>query len=749
MASSAARSLLLLGLALLAACGDGRLSLPPSPLPSPAVSPPADVPLDLDSARKLEHDGDVEQAVAVYSALAVAREGETRRQALWALARIYYGQGRSEEAVQVLSLLARSDPPLEEERRARLLLGMAELARGREAQAQEHLRWYIQADGPASAYARLRLADALSGQPEAAVQEIEAALGEGLPPSVEASARFDLARHQEAAGDGAAAGATLEGLAGSADTPYRQGEALWELAALGRRMGDLGLYQRSLYRLATGYPWHPRALESLSQPQLAPSPVLDALDRALVLFQHRYNEEAEEAFRAYLQGETGPEGQALAHHRLGILAERRSEPGVALKEYEAALAALEAQPFHDLYGQAAWDRGLLLEGLGRLEEAATAFISLADRAPGSDRAAEALFRAGLIRFRQSRFAEAQGLWARYLQTAPEASARAHLWLGRAAQALGDQSTALSHYQAAAEVAPSDYYGLRARALAGGGSPAEGRVQPQGPEPNWFRVEEWLRSWVGPEEATDQGLQGDLRWRRALELALAGLQDDAESEFAALISDAEGQPWLLYRLARALAEAGQTAAAARAASRLIVARPDAPRDLLALAYPSEYLDLAAPAAQENGFSPLLLLALVRQESFFDPDAVSSAQAMGLTQVIPSTAQEIARALGETAFLESDLLRPKVSLRFGAYYLGSQLALFQGDLAAALAAYNGGPGNALRWKEAAGDDPDLLVEMIDFSETRSFVQLVLENYAIYRYIYELEGSPSLPLAGALGG
>jgi soluble lytic murein transglycosylase len=93
-----------------------------------------------------------------------------------------------------------------------------------------------------------------------------------------------------------------------------------------------------------------------------------------------------------------------------------------------------------------------------------------------------------------------------------------------------------------------------------------------------------------------------------------------------------------------------------------------------------------------------------------------------------------------------MRPNVSLRFGAYYLSRQIELLEGDIPAALAAYNGGPGNAFRWQEAAGGpdpDPDVFLETIDFEETRTYVELVLENYAVYLYVYGLAGEPSLPV------
>jgi soluble lytic murein transglycosylase len=77
---------------------------------------------------------------------------------------------------------------------------------------------------------------------------------------------------------------------------------------------------------------------------------------------------------------------------------------------------------------------------------------------------------------------------------------------------------------------------------------------------------------------------------------------------------------------------------------------------------------------------------------------------------------------------------VSIRFGAYYLGSQMDLSAGNTYFALAAYNAGPDSAMRWSGSlTTSDIDLFVELIDFAETRSYVKLVLENYAVYRFLY----------------
>jgi len=128
-------------------------------------------------------------------------------------------------------------------------------------------------------------------------------------------------------------------------------------------------------------------------------------------------------------------------------------------------------------------------------------------------------------------------------------------------------------------------------------------------------------------------------------------------------------------------------------------------------------------------------VVRQESLFAAWVRSSAGARGLMQIIPSTGETLAAQAGwPPDYTAEDLYRPLVSLRLGAEYLGAQRDYFDGDLLAALAAYNAGPGNAAIWKELSGGDPDLFVELIRFDETRRYVQGVYEIFAIYRRLYD---------------
>ncbi|KXK15721.1 MAG: lytic transglycosylase catalytic subunit [Chloroflexi bacterium OLB14] len=105
-----------------------------------------------------------------------------------------------------------------------------------------------------------------------------------------------------------------------------------------------------------------------------------------------------------------------------------------------------------------------------------------------------------------------------------------------------------------------------------------------------------------------------------------------------------------------------------------------------------------------------------------------------QIIPSTGAQIASELGKPLdYNDNDLYRPYVSIMFGTHYLTKNRNLFNGDTYAALAAYNGGPGNALAWKELSGDDPDLFVESVRFEETRNYIRHIYEIFVIYRRLY----------------
>jgi soluble lytic murein transglycosylase len=161
--------------------------------------------------------------------------------------------------------------------------------------------------------------------------------------------------------------------------------------------------------------------------------------------------------------------------------------------------------------------------------------------------------------------------------------------------------------------------------------------------------------------------------------------------------------------------------------------EAPRFIARLSYPVYYQDLIRELADEYGYDPLLQFALVRQESLFESFIASHVGAQGLSQVMPATGEDIARSLGWPDFSKEDLYLPYVGLAFGAYYLDRQLETFDGDVYAALSAYNAGPGNAARWVAAAPHDPDLYLETVDYPETRTYIERIYVGYTAYRWLY----------------
>jgi soluble lytic murein transglycosylase len=147
-------------------------------------------------------------------------------------------------------------------------------------------------------------------------------------------------------------------------------------------------------------------------------------------------------------------------------------------------------------------------------------------------------------------------------------------------------------------------------------------------------------------------------------------------------------------------------------------------------PLDHEDIIRQQADEKGVDAALIAAVIDTESKFS-DATSSAGARGLMQITPEAAQFIEKQSGGSTFKLSDLSDPEINIRYGTFLLKELIERYDGDVAAALAAYNAGPGNADEWGGAG-----LSVEEIPFPETRAYVELVLERQKEYREKYASE-------------
>lgn len=358
-------------------------------------------------------------------------------------------------------------------------------------------------------------------------------------------------------------------------------------------------------------------------------------------------------------------------------------------------AALAQYDLLGVDGQAG--RGRVLEARGRIAEAITASLASPD--------AEARWRGAVLLEREGNSARALEVYAQLAasgaRVADEAALRvwlAHARAGRPADA--------------AAIAPRLSPGLAW--LAGVYAENWATVEPQEPAP--FPALE-----VANALARDHGLE----WARIeAEVALRGA---APAQQIAI-----GQWFVAHGLYHRAARIGMS----------LLPRLPSP-EVYRLAYPRAFEELVLEWAERNRVDPFLVWAVMREESHFQPDVMSWADARGLMQVIPSTGAWIAQRLGEPFVLE-DLFDPATSIRYGTWYLSNLLEVFDGNATLAIAAYNGGRGSVQRWMGSPlfRDTADL-PGVAAFRETREYIGKVLASWLAYRWTYG-EVPPELPAA-----
>lgn len=357
-----------------------------------------------------------------------------------------------------------------------------------------------------------------------------------------------------------------------------------------------------------------------------------------------------------------------------------------------------------------YERRILTRQLLALGEVKRAYRAADGYREGPEgRLVEAHFHAGWIALSFLRDAKAAAphfeAMTKY-STLPDSVTQANYWLGRTRQALGDEAGAKAAFGKAATFG-TIYYGQLARSALGMKS-AEIRDMPQ-----------WK-----PAEAGFESLE---LVRAVRLLADNGHQEMAVPLLRSFANDfKDGADLLLAaRLAQALGSHHLAITIADTAERR-----GTPLDLFN--FPKDGL----PSTQLASMDTAAIYAITRQESRFQVDAVSSAGARGLMQLMPATAKETAGKLGVTYSASRLTSDGEYNAMLGSTYLKAQLQTFDGSLLLAAAAYNAGAGNARKWIATFGDprsdaiDPVVWVELIPVQETRTYVKRVLGNYLVYR-------------------
>lgn len=514
---------------------------------------------------------------------------------------------------------------------------------------------------------------------------------------------------------------------------------------------------------------------------------VDELDRGLVDYYAGQYDVAIAAFDRYLT--SGPETQDGTAHHFKALSLRM------LGDYEGALfewqTIIDRHP-NDPYFSSAWDERVdtLWAYLDQYELAMQTSLAFAESYPDHPQAPEFLFAAARIAERNNNLKQAAQLWLQLatdypyasqsfrsaflsgiqyfrlgenqqaesvfetavgLSTSSEDRAAAQLWIGKSRLANGDQDAARQAFKAAEITDPNGYYSLRAGDILKGRDPFQSLGIFTFPSDEVLassrdEADQWMRDTFAitstvPLTELDERLLSDPRTQRGEELWQLGKYGEAKAELESLREDYLHNAEATYRLMNWFLEMGFYQPAiynVREVIRLAgfdnASTQLAPAYLRYVRFGPYFGELFMPEALSQEMDSLFLLSVARQESLFESFATSYAAARGLMQIIPSTGEYVAVREGwPPGYTADDLYRPLVSVRLGASYLADQRDLFEGDLYAALAAYNAGPGNSSTWKALSQDDPDLFLEVIRLQQPRDYIRSIAWAFGKYQALY----------------
>jgi soluble lytic murein transglycosylase len=332
--------------------------------------------------------------------------------------------------------------------------------------------------------------------------------------------------------------------------------------------------------------------------------------------------------------------------------------------------------------------------------------------------------------------DAQDLLREHLRLFPNSdeSSAALYFLGRLAEGANNASAARAYYSEIVREYPNYFYtGLARERLTA--------MPPLVTDSSL--VNSFLRTVDFPMRARvrnfEPNARAKVRLARARLLASAGLDDWAEIELRYAAQN-EDQPHVMgLELATMAARRSAQDQAIRYLKRyapdyLYMRIDSAPTEFWKLAFPMPYREDVERFARQNNLDPFLVAGLARQESEFNPKAVSVSSARGLTQIMPSTGRELSRHLRIRPYTTARLFQPQVNLQLGTYYLRSVVDSVDGRWEAALAAYNAGLSRAKDWSTwGEFREPAEFVETVPFTQTREYIQIVLRNADIYRQLY----------------
>lgn len=376
--------------------------------------------------------------------------------------------------------------------------------------------------------------------------------------------------------------------------------------------------------------------------------------------------------------------------------------------------------------------GIWLHDRARWLEAIQAYQNAIRVAKTRSKKVDALWQVGWIQYQREEFTEAINIFQEIIQQTKtpqstffrHALSRARYWVARSEEQVGQIVLARQHFTQLHQAYPLTYYGQLAQARLGSSS---------GENSSW----EVLATMDSPKDGIPRQLKEDSHFQKLQTLQSVQLSKEAVQEleqvYASYGSDAE----VFEPLASLAAEVGAYDIGIRLAIRhfgqaLRAGQLPPASPASSGAFPMGYQHIIQSFVPRH-VDPFLVAGLIREESLYSTRVVSPVGAIGLMQLMPSTAKRVAYQLNLIDFkYETNLLyEPHHNIQLGTHYLGQLLDEFQGNIVYSVAAYNAGPQAVKRWVAQYGQRPaDEFVELIGYKETRGYVKRVAGSYRIYR-------------------
>jgi len=365
------------------------------------------------------------------------------------------------------------------------------------------------------------------------------------------------------------------------------------------------------------------------------------------------------------------------------------------------------------------------------DKAIDAYREIETRFPGGARAPYSHWKASWLSLRKGRNADAKTGFEKQIETYPDSTEipAALYWRGRLAEEEGDPAMASAFYQKVSDRFRNYYYGPLAR---------ERLSKLKISDPPHYAILDHVPAINGMTAITDDPPpEDDLRVEKSRLLENGGLLDFAIRELKAAAESDKGT-WLPAETARMYQDAGRYDIAVETLKRAVpnyfaVDLSALPRSYWEALFPKPYWPDLKRFSEANGLDPYLVASLIRQESEFNPNAVSNKNALGLMQLLPRVGKGVAKQVKLKHFSPPQLFTPAVNLQLGTRYFRSMVDQF-GGFEYALAAYNAGDDRVKDW-QSAGKYRDIqeFVESIPFTETREYVQAIMRNANVYRQLY----------------